>query len=59
MLEWVFVDGHAQREPDRSLVDADVTGYRGDAPTRPVFSGTRKIPRMLADTLRRRRIRSA
>ena len=52
----VYVYGHAQREPDRSLVDADVTGYRGDAPTRPVFWGTRKIPLMLADTTRRRRI---
>ncbi|MGE0403470.1 MAG: hypothetical protein AB7T06_42590 [Kofleriaceae bacterium] len=50
----VYVYGHAQREPDRSRVDADEIGYRGDAPTRPVFSGTRKIPLMLADTIRRR-----
>lgn len=54
----VFVYGHAQLEPDRGRVDADVIGYRGDAPTRPVFSGTRKIPLMLADTTRQRRIRS-
>lgn len=53
----IFVFGHAQREPDRSRVDADVIGYRGDAPTRPVFSGTRKVPLMLADTTRHRRIR--
>ncbi len=44
----VYVYGHAQREPDRGRIDADVTGYRGDAPTRPVFSGTRKIPLMIA-----------
>lgn len=50
------VYGHAQREPDRGRVDADVVGYRGNAPTRPVFSGTRKIPLMIADTARRRRI---
>lgn len=48
--------GYAQREPDRARVDADVVGYRGGAPTRPVFSGTRNIPLMLADTKRRRRI---
>ncbi len=53
----IYVYGHAQREPDRGQVDADVIGYRGDAPTRPVFSGTRKIPLMLADTTRHRRIR--
>jgi hypothetical protein len=55
----IYVYGHAQREPDRGRVDADVIGYRGDAPTRPVFSGTRKIPLMLADTIRHRRIRRA
>lgn len=48
----VCVYGHAQREPDASRVDADVIGYRGNAPTRPVFSGTRKIPVMITDTLR-------
>lgn len=53
----VYIYGHAQREPDRSRVDADFTGYRGDAPTRPVFSGTSKIPLMIADTTRRRRTR--
>ncbi|MFN0253583.1 MAG: hypothetical protein ACKV2T_42340 [Kofleriaceae bacterium] len=52
----IYVYGHAQREPDRSRVDADVNGYRGDVPTRPVFSGTRNVPLMLADTKRRRRI---
>jgi hypothetical protein len=48
----VCVFGHAQREPDPGLVDADKIGYRGDAPTRPVFSGTRKLPVMITDTLR-------
>jgi hypothetical protein len=52
----IYVYGHAQREPDRGRMDADVIGYRGDAPTRPVFSGTRRVPLMLADTKRRRRI---
>ncbi len=52
----VLVYGHAQREPDRALVDADTLGYRGDAPTRPVFSGARKIPIYLADTGRHRTI---
>ena len=53
----VIVYGYAQREPDRVQVDADVVGYRGNAPTRPVFSGTRKVPLLIADTVRRRRIR--
>ena len=53
----VYVYGHAQLEPDRNRTDADFSGYRGDVPTRPVFSGTRRVPLMLADTTRRRRIR--
>lgn len=52
----IYVYGHAQREPDRARVDADVAGYRGEVPTRPVFSGTRRVPLMIADTKRRRRI---
>jgi hypothetical protein len=51
----VYVFGHAQREPDRGRIDADVTGYRGDAPTRPVFSGTRKVPLLLAASKRQPR----
>ncbi len=38
----VSVCGYCQREPDRERVDADVTGYRGDVPTRPVFSSTKR-----------------
>ncbi|MBL0216383.1 MAG: hypothetical protein IPQ07_21180 [Myxococcales bacterium] len=40
----VSVFGYSQREPDRARVDADVSGYRGDVPTRPVFSSTKRAP---------------
>ena len=43
----VTVYGHCQREPDRSAMDADVSGYRGDVPTRPVLSSTRRAPLLI------------
>ena len=43
----VAVYGYCQREPDRGAVDADVSGYRGDVPTRPVLSSTRRAPLLI------------
>jgi hypothetical protein len=43
----VSIYGYCQREPDRSAVDADVSGYRGEVPTRPVLSSTRRAPLLI------------
>jgi hypothetical protein len=43
----VTVYGYCQREPDRAAVDADVSGYRGDVPTQPVLSSTRRAPLLI------------
>lgn len=43
----VRVYGYCQREPDRAAMDADVSGYRGDVPTRPVLSSTRRAPLLI------------
>ena len=40
----IHVAGISQREPDRSAIDADNASYRGDIPTVPVFSGSRRHP---------------
>ena len=39
----VMVRGGAAREPDPGAIDA-VSGYRDQLPTRPVLSGTRRVP---------------
>lgn len=44
----VTVWGYCQREPDRSAMNADVSGYRGAVPTRPVLSSTRRAPLLIA-----------
>ncbi len=41
------VYGYCQREPDRASMNADVSGYRGDVPTRPVLSSTRRAPLLI------------
>ncbi len=41
------VYGYCQREPDHQAMDAEVSGYRGDVPTRPVLSSTRRAPLLL------------
>ncbi len=43
----VTVYGYCQREPDRAAMDADVSGYRGAVPTRPVLSSTRRAPLLI------------
>lgn len=43
----VTIYGYCQREPDRGAMDADVSGYRGDVPTRPVLSSTRRAPLLI------------
>jgi hypothetical protein len=45
----VRIRGHCTREPDPTAV-ADVSGYREALPTRPVLSGTRRAPLLIATT---------
>ncbi len=45
---WIVVSGHSQREPDRDAAHADASGYRGELPTVPVLSSTRRAPLLIA-----------
>lgn len=45
--EPVRVYGYCSREPDRQAMDAEVSGYRGAVPTRPVLSSTRRAPLLI------------
>jgi len=45
----VIVQGYCTKEPDPKGAD-DVTGYRADVPMRPVLSGTKRSPLLLADS---------
>jgi hypothetical protein len=44
----VTVQGYCTHEPDPAGAE-DVTGYRADVPMRPVISGTKRSPLLLAD----------
>lgn len=45
----VTIQGYCTHEPDPQGAD-DITGYRADVPLRPVLSGTKRSPLLLADS---------